>query len=129
MKADPVACLFCVLPDDVRIVDGNELAVAFYDKFPVTAYHTLIIPRRHIADYFELTNEEHEAIHALMQRQRDRLLALDETISGFNVGVNVGADAGQTIFHVHVHLIPRRHGDSDDPKGGVRGVIPAKQKY
>ena len=129
MKADPVACLFCVLSDDVRIVDGNELAVAFYDKFPVTAYHTLIIPRRHIADYFELTNEEHEAIHALMQRQRDRLLALDETISGFNVGVNVGADAGQTIFHVHVHLIPRRHGDSDDPKGGVRGVIPAKQKY
>lgn len=122
-------CLFCNLPDTVTIVDENALAVAFYDAFPVTEYHTLVIPRRHVADYFELSAEEAEAVRALLQRQRERLLQRDETISGFNIGVNVGADAGQSIFHVHVHLIPRRKGDMPDPRGGVRGVIPQKQKY
>jgi len=119
-------CLFCNLPDTVTIVDENALAVAFYDAFPVTEYHTLVIPRRHVADYFELSAEEAEAVRALLQRQRERLLQRDETISGFNIGVNVGADAGQSIFHVHVHLIPRRKGDMPDPRGGVRGVIPQK---
>ncbi|MEJ2469070.1 MAG: HIT family protein [Campylobacterales bacterium] len=122
-------CLFCNLPEDVKVVDENDLAVAFYDKFPVTRYHTLIIPRRHVADYFELNEGEIGAIHALLQRRKERLEELDDTITGFNVGVNIGRDAGQTIFHVHVHLIPRRGGDMPDPKGGVRGVIPEKQKY
>jgi diadenosine tetraphosphate (Ap4A) HIT family hydrolase len=111
------------------MIDSNALAVAFYDKYPVTAYHTLIIPRRHAADYFELTQEEIAAMHDLLHRQKARLLGLDKTITGFNIGINVGADAGQTIFHVHMHLIPRRRGDMDDPKGGVRGVIPQKRKY
>lgn len=122
------ACPFCTLPEN-GIIDGNALAVAFYDKFPVTAYHTLIIPRRHVADYFDLTEAEAGAVRELLHRQRERLLRLDAAISGFNVGVNVGADAGQSIFHVHVHLIPRRSGDTEEPKGGVRGVIPGKQKY
>ncbi|WP_345987266.1 HIT family protein [Sulfurimonas sp. HSL1-2] len=121
-------CIFCHLPE-ASVIDSNALAVAFYDKYPVTAYHTLIVPRRHVADYFELTQEEIAAMHALLQRQKVRLLAQDGTISGFNIGINVGADAGQTIFHVHMHLIPRRRGDTDNPKGGVRGVIPSKRTY
>lgn len=123
------ACLFCTLPEEVEIIDNNALAVAFYDKFPVTAHHTLIIPKRHVADYFDLTEAEVGAVHELLLRQKERLLRLDGTIAGFNIGVNVGAAAGQSIFHVHVHLIPRRKGDMEEPKGGVRGVIPEKQKY
>jgi ATP adenylyltransferase len=122
-------CLFCNLPEDVKVVDENALAVAFYDKFPVTEHHILVIPRRHVADYFDLDEAEAGAVHELLKRQKERLLQLDGTITGFNVGVNIGRDAGQTIFHVHVHLIPRRSGDMRDPKGGVRGVIPEKQKY
>ncbi|WP_345969479.1 HIT family protein [Sulfurimonas sp. HSL1-6] len=121
-------CIFCHLPENT-IVDGNDLACAFYDKYPVTQLHMLIIPKRHVADYFELTQEEIAAMHDLLLRQKARLLRLDGTITGFNVGINVGADAGQTVFHVHMHLIPRRRGDMNDPKGGVRGVIPQKRKY
>lgn len=121
-------CVFCQLPAE-KIIDSNELAMAFYDGYPVTQYHTLIIPKRHVADYFDLDKHEVDAIHELIHRQRDRLLSLDTSITGFNIGVNVGKDAGQSIFHVHVHLIPRRNGDMSDPKGGVRGVIPGKQKY
>ena len=124
-----ISCLFCILPENVALIDGNELAVAFYDKFPVTQYHTLIIPRRHVADFFELNEAEINAIQELLHRQKERLQELDGTITGFNIGVNVGADAGQSVFHVHVHLIPRRKWDTSDPKGGVRGVIPGKQKY
>lgn len=122
-------CLFCKLIDGAALIDSNALAVAFYDKYPVTAHHTLIIPRRHVADYFELSGAEVAAMHELAGRQRARLMAEDPDISGFNIGINVGADAGQTVFHVHMHLIPRRKGDMHDPKGGVRGVIPGKQKY
>ena len=122
-------CLFCNLPEAVERIESNELAVAFYDKYPVSRYHTLIIPKRHVADYFELTPEEIAAMHALLLRQKTRLQALDPAITGFNIGINVGADAGQSIFHVHMHLIPRRKGDMADPKGGVRGVIPERQKY
>ena len=122
-------CLFCNLPEAVERIENNELAVAFYDKYPVSRYHTLIIPKRHVADYFDLTAEEIAAMHALLLRQKTRLQALDPAITGFNIGINVGADAGQSIFHVHMHLIPRRKGDMADPKGGVRGVIPEMQKY
>lgn len=121
-------CLFCTLPADA-LIDSNAFAVAFYDKFPVTEYHTLFIPRRHVADYFELNEAEVAAIHELLKRQQARLQKRDSAITGFNIGINVGRDAGQTIFHVHVHLIPRRRGDLADPTGGVRGVIPAKQRY
>lgn len=121
-------CVFCTLPEN-KIIDSNDLALAFYDGYPVTQNHTLIIPKRHVADYFDLYKEEVDSIHELIHRQKERLLSLDTTITGFNIGTNVGKDAGQSIFHVHVHLIPRRHGDMVDPKGGVRGVIPEKQKY
>jgi diadenosine tetraphosphate (Ap4A) HIT family hydrolase len=91
--------------------------------------HTLVIPKRHVADYFDLYQPELNAIQALLKEQREKTLAADPAVTGFNVGINTGADAGQTIFHVHVHLIPRRKGDVANPRGGVRGVIPEKQKY
>ncbi len=121
-------CVFCYLPNE-KIIDSNNLALCFYDNYPVTEYHTLIIPKRHVADYFDLDKAEVDAIHELVHKQKNRLLSLDTSITGFNIGINIGKDAGQSIFHVHVHLIPRRHGDMTDPKGGVRGVIPEQQKY
>lgn len=124
------SCLFCNLSSKyIKVIDENELALAFYDGFPVTEYHTLIIPKRHVSDYFELHQPELNAINQLLIRQKEKLQRLDKTITGFNVGINCGEDAGQTIFHVHVHLIPRRKGDMKNPKGGVRGVIPEKQGY
>lgn len=121
-------CLFCELPTG-RIVDENELAVAFKDAFPVTDSHTLIIPKRHVADYFDLYAPERNAIEALLQKQKLDIQADDTTVSAFNIGINAGAEAGQTIFHCHIHLIPRRLGDVEDPRGGIRGIIPNKQKY
>lgn len=121
-------CVFCELPVE-RIVAENELCVAIRDGFPVTPMHTLIIPKRHVADYFDLYQPELNAIHTLLTQQRHQIAAEDDTVTGFNVGVNAGRDAGQTIFHVHVHLIPRRAGDVEQPRGGVRGVVPDKQSY
>lgn len=121
-------CVFCRLPQ-TSVIDENDLALAFYDLFPVTKYHTLIIPKRHVADYFDLTPEEIDGMHALLLRQKERVLKEDASVTGFNIGVNVGEDAGQSVFHVHMHLIPRRRGDAKSPKGGVRGVIPEKHGY
>lgn len=121
-------CVFCNLPSS-RIVSSNELAIAFRDQYPVTNGHTLVIPKRHISDYFELTKPELNAIKFLIDEQRKQLTSEDSSITGFNVGVNIGEDAGQTIFHSHTHLIPRRKNDTSNPKGGVRGVIPNKQQY
>jgi diadenosine tetraphosphate (Ap4A) HIT family hydrolase len=121
-------CLFCELPAK-RIVAENELAIAFRDAFPVTEHHTLIVPKRHVADYFDLFQPERNAMQALIERQRSLILASDPLVTAFNIGINAGADAGQTIFHCHLHLIPRRNGDVQEPHGGVRGVIPGKQRY
>lgn len=121
-------CLFCNLPKG-RVIGENELAYVTRDAYPVTDGHTLIIPRRHVADYFDLHQPERNAIEQLAHECRDSLLSSDESISGFNMGANAGTSAGQTVFHAHIHLIPRRTGDTDDPRGGVRGVIPAKQSY
>jgi len=121
-------CVFCALPTG-RIVADNNLAVAIRDAYPVTAMHTLVIPKRHVADYFDLHSAERNAIESLLQHQRAAIMAADNCVEGFNVGVNAGAVAGQTVFHVHVHLIPRRAGDMGNPRGGVRGVIPDRQKY
>ncbi|MFM7309465.1 MAG: HIT domain-containing protein, partial [Flavobacteriales bacterium] len=120
-------CVFC--QHDKKIIAENNLALAFYDKYPVTVGHTLIIPKRHFDSYFDITPAELNAIHQLIQQQRQLLLDSDTSITGFNIGINQGSDAGQTIFHLHVHLIPRRHGDMENPKGGVRHVIPEKGKY
>ncbi len=117
-------CPFCNAGQKRKITAENVLAVATPDNYPVSPGHTLIVPRRHVADYFDLSAEEKAAIDALLAVCRERLLAEDGTIAGFNVGVNCGEAAGQGIFHCHVHMIPRRRGDSPDPKGGVRCVVP-----
>lgn len=120
-------CPFCSL--DRELIAENELAVAFRDGFPVTPLHTLVIPKRHVADYFDLYQPEINAMNQLLAKIKDTLIAEDASITGFNIGINSGQSAGQTIFHCHVHLIPRRDGDVEDPRGGVRGVIAAKQRY
>ena len=121
-------CIFCNI-DSTRIIAENELCFAIRDAFPVTNRHTLVIPKRHVSDYFDLHQPERNAIEAMLYDQRDKILKEDPTVTGFNIGINAGASAGQTVFHVHVHLIPRRDGDVVDPRGGVRGVIPSKQRY
>jgi ATP adenylyltransferase len=121
-------CLFCEIPKN-KVIDENELAYVIRDGFPVTNYHSLIIPKRHVADYFELGQPEINAVNQLLQNTRTRLLEIDSTISGFNIGINSGESAGQTIFHCHIHLIPRRDGDVKEPRGGVRHVISGKGNY
>ena len=121
-------CMFCQI-DTARVVAENHLCYAIRDKYPVSAHHMLIIPRRHISDFFELYQPELNAIHELMHKMKAEVRRIDHQVTGFNVGVNVGQDAGQTVMHAHVHLIPRHHGDVEKPRGGVRGVIPGKQDY
>jgi ATP adenylyltransferase len=123
--ADCVFCNNCA----GRIIAENELCFAIRDGFPVTDLHTLIIPKRHVADYFDLHQPELNAIHDLLSRQRQSIMHEDKSVTGFNVGINAGKSAGQTVFHVHIHLIPRRNGDVEEPRGGIRGVIPRKQSY
>ena len=107
----------------------NSLAVVVEDRFPVTPGHRLVIPRRHVADYFDLGTPEASACQRLLAVSRDALLAADPTIEGFNVGINCGEPAGQTVMHCHIHLIPRRRGDHPNPRGGVRAVIQGKADY
>lgn len=121
-------CIFCGIEEE-RIIGENEFALLFPDGFPVTEGHSLIIPKRHVKDYFELTDEEISAVNELIFFQKKRLTEEDNTITGFNIGTNAGISAGQTVMHCHIHLIPRRDGDTPDPHGGVRGVIPDKMKY
>lgn len=121
-------CLFCNISKE-RVVAENALAYAIRDGFPVTEHHTLVIPKRHAEEYFALTQDELLACNELLHSERKNILTIDQTIEGFNIGMNSGEVAGQTVFHCHIHLIPRRKGDVPDPKGGVRGVIPEKQKY
>lgn len=121
-------CLFCEIESD-KIVNENSLAYVVRDGFPVTEGHSLIIPKRHAKTYFDLGQAEVNAINELIHSERAVLEEPDPSISGFNIGMNCGEDAGQTIFHCHVHLIPRRKGDVDSPKGGVRHTIPGKGSY
>ena len=120
-------CIFCQIPKE-EIVAESDLCLAFYDRFPVSPGHLLIIPKRHVADYFELTADEIEAMQTMLF---DMKKVIEDVYKpdGFNIGVNVGEAAGQSIFHVHMHLIPRYVGDVEYPRGGVRGVIPEKQNY
>ena len=121
-------CVFCNIPKD-RIIKSNELAVVINDNYPVTKHHCLIIPKRHCADYFDLYQPEINAISQLINEMKTELQKKDKTIKGFNIGNNSGEVSGQTIFHCHIHLIPRRKNDTDNPRGGVRGVIKNKQSY
>ena len=121
-------CVFCNL-DESRIEIENDLALSFKDLYPVTDGHTLVIPKRKVQSIFDLTEEETAAMFELLHLQKEDLKNKDSSITGFNIGINDGEDAGQTIMHCHIHLIPRRSGDMEDPRGGVRGVIPEKQSY
>jgi len=122
-------CLFChPQTDRVPVIDRN-LAYVIEDKYPITDGHHLVIPKRHVENYFELKSAEINAIHQLLQQTRELLLKNDPTIEGFNIGINQGQVAGQTINHVHVHLIPRRKNDVENPRGGIRHVIPGKGDY
>lgn len=121
------SCIFC--NSNSRKIIENELAYAMLDGYPVTSGHTLIIPKRHFRDYFDITEKELLSINNLLKERRKQLLAEDNSIEGFNIGINSGKVAGQTIFHLHIHLIPRRKNDTQNPKGGVRGVIPDKMSY
>ena len=124
-------CLFCAIQGSQRgrIVAENNLAYVIRDGFAVTEGHSLFIPKRHAIDYFELVPSEVSAINTLMSDQKKVLQEEDPSIDGFNIGMNCGATAGQTIFHCHVHLIPRRKGDVENPRGGVRHIIPGKGYY
>ena len=123
-------CPFCDLMSSSkeRLIQENRLALAVRDLFPVTEGHTLIIPKRHVLDYFDLTEAEVSSIHRLIINQRSELDRIDNSIQGYNIGANCGLVAGQSVWHCHIHLIPRREGDSEYPKGGVRHVIPLKSK-
>tara|TARA_B100000508_G_C11394856_1_gene245258 strand:+ start:285 stop:683 length:399 start_codon:yes stop_codon:yes gene_type:complete len=121
-------CLFCNINSKDLVFD-NEFAFASFDNYPVSKYHSLIVPKRHILDYFELTNDELLACNDLIKKIKKKIQNEDKTVDGFNIGTNSGVAAGQSIMHCHIHLIPRRKGDVDNPQGGVRGVIPSKQHY
>tara|TARA_Y100001970_G_C13852622_1_gene660065 strand:+ start:188 stop:580 length:393 start_codon:yes stop_codon:yes gene_type:complete len=121
-------CLFCNKAKQ-KIIFSNKLFFVVRDSYPVTKLHTLIIPHRHVSNFFDLHDKELNNLNDILKKQRLLLLSLDKKITSFNVGVNAGKDAGQSVMHCHIHLIPRRKGDIKNPRGGVRGVIPSKQKY
>ena len=121
-------CLFCSIKDS-GLADENTLAYASYDTYPVSEWHCLIIPKRHVKDYFELSNNEVIACNELIKKIKEEILLRDPLVKGFNIGTNAGKSAGQSILHCHIHLIPRREGDVENPQGGVRSVIPLKQHY
>lgn len=121
-------CLFCEISRS-RIVAENRLAYAIHDGYPVTPAHTLVIPKRHIATYFELGSAELNACNKLLRELEEKICVSDRTVQAFNIGVNSGEVAGQTIFHCHIHLIPRRVGDVENPRGGIRHMIPGKGSY
>jgi len=120
-------CPFCVLPPE-RIVHADKHAIVVRDGFPVSPGHTLVIPRRHVGSFFEITAEEREALIDLLGKAQ-RTLLTELRPDGWNIGINDGAAAGQTVSHLHIHLIPRYLGDSSDPRGGVRWVIPGRANY
>ena len=121
-------CLFCNSKIS-GIAHENDLAYASYDTYPVSEFHCLIIPKSHVIDYFELTDEELVACNDLIKEVKEEILTKDKNVKAFNIGTNAGKIAGQSIMHCHIHLIPRREGDVENPQGGIRSVIPQKQHY
>ena len=138
METPEKSCPFCTL-DTTRIIAANSHAIAIYDGFPVTPGHMLIIPKRHIASFFEASRDEQTAILDLLAEMRQLLLnpsqppfAKGRSLQipdGFNIGINDGIAAGQTVMHLHMHLIPRYAGDAADPRGGVRWIMPETAPY
>ena len=121
-------CIFCNVSPK-RIVHEYKHFYVIRDAFPVTPLHSLIITKRHVVSYFQCSKAELEEIPMILDTQRTELKYLDNQITGYNIGMNIGEDAGQSIFHCHIHIIPRREDDTPDPRGGIRGVIPEKQNY
>ena len=128
MKDPNNPCLFCNI-NESGLAKENNLAYASYDTFPVSEGHCLIIPKRHVKDYFDLSNEEIIACNDLIKEIKNEIIKKDSSVKGFNIGSNAGKISGQSILHCHIHLIPRRAGDVENPQGGVRSVIPSKQHY
>ena len=128
MKDPNNPCIFCkIIKEELHF--ENQLAYSSIDSYPVSEFHSLIVPKRHDETYFELTYEEIQACNELILKTKEKILKQDSSVKGFNVGTNAGKIAGQSIMHCHIHLIPRRKGDVEDPQGGVRSVIPKKQHY
>jgi len=123
----PKDCLFCAIPPEQILIDG-PIAVAARDSYPVSKGHTLIIPRRHVASFFETTEAERQAMLKLLDEMK-AMLDREHKPDGYNIGINNGAAAGQTVMHLHMHLIPRYKGDRTDPRGGVRWILPEKATY
>ena len=129
MSSNKEGCIFCNKTNCKVIYSTENFFIIRDTAYPVTKHHTLIVTNRHVEDFFNLTKKEMNDLDEILKKQKKELKNLDNEISAFNVGVNIGKDAGQSIMHCHIHLIPRRKGDVEDPRGGVRGVIPSKQKY
>ena len=128
MKDPNNPCIFCVIRKE-ELQFENRLAYSSIDSYPVSEFHSLIVPKRHVETYFQLTIEEIQACNDLILKTKEKILKQDSSVKGFNIGTNAGKIAGQSIMHCHIHLIPRREGDVEDPQGGVRSVIPKKQHY
>ena len=128
MKDPNSPCIFCKIRKG-EIQFENQLAYSSIDSYPVSELHSLIVPKRHVETYFQLTIEEIQACNDLILKTKEKILKQDSSVKGFNIGTNAGKVAGQSILHCHIHLIPRREGDVEDPQGGVRSVIPKKQHY
>ncbi len=120
-------CPFCE-PDADRVWLENDIGIVLWDAFPITEGHTLVVPRQHVASIYELPPDTQAALWTLVAEARNRLNQ-DLAPDGFNIGLNDGLAAGQTILHAHIHVIPRRDGDVADPRGGVRWIIPEKARY
>jgi ATP adenylyltransferase len=125
------SCTFCRLADGGAADEVRDYGtvVAFLDAYPVSEGHYLIVPKRHVTDYFDLSEMELRDSDGALRDLRDEIMNHDSSVRGFNLGANCGEVAGQTVAHAHIHLIPRRHGDTPDPRGGVRGVIPENMSY
>ena len=128
MKDPNNPCIFCNVKKN-NIIDENDHAYASYDPYPVSKKHCLIVPKRHVKNYFDLSEKEILACNQLIKSMKIKIEEKDKSVKGFNIGTNSGKAAGQSIMHCHVHLIPRREGDVKNPQGGVRSVIPLKQYY
>jgi len=128
MKDPNNPCIFCKIRKE-ELQFENQLAYSSKDSYPVSKFHSLIVPKRHVETYFDLTEEEIQACNDLILKTKEKILKLDSSVKGFNIGTNSGKVAGQSIMHCHIHLIPRREGDVENPQGGVRSVIPSKQHY
>ena len=128
MKDPNNPCIFCKIRKE-ELQFENQLAYSSIDSYPVSQFHSLIVPKRHVETYFELTEDEIQACNELILKTKEKILTQDSSVKGFNIGTNARKFAGQSIMHCHIHLIPRRVGDVENPQGGVRSVIPKKQYY